>query len=82
MKKHIVQLKNWILILVALLSFGGLSKDVKAVKTITKASTTKFKNKKLKKKKTYYYKVRAIKKAGKKVTYSKYSKAVSVKIKK
>ena len=39
-------------------------------------------NKKLKKKKTYYYKVRAIKKAGKKVTYSKYSKAVSVKIKK
>ena len=35
-----------------------------------------------KKKKTYYYKVRAIKKAGKKVTYSKYSKAVSVKIKK
>ena len=54
----------------------------KAVKTITKASTTKFKNKKLKKKKTYYYKVRAIKKAGKKVTYSKYSKAVSVKIKK
>ena len=30
MKKHIVQLKNWILILVALLSFGGLSKDVKA----------------------------------------------------
>lgn len=54
----------------------------KTVKTITKASTTKFKNKKLKKKKTYYYKVRAIKKAGKKVTYSKYSKAVSVKIKK
>ncbi len=54
----------------------------KAVKTITKASTTKFKNKKLKKKKKYYYKVRAIKKAGKKVTYSKYSKAVSVKIKK
>lgn len=33
----------------------------KAVKTIKKASTTKFKNKKLKKKKTYYYKVRAIK---------------------
>ena len=32
--------------------------------------------------KKYYYKVRAIKKAGKKVTYSKYSKAVSVKIKK
>ena len=30
MKKHIVQLKNWILILVVLLSFGGLSKDVKA----------------------------------------------------
>ena len=42
----------------------------------------KKKQKKLKKKKTYYYKVRAIKKAGKKVTYSKYSKAVSVKIKK
>ena len=30
MKKHIDQLKNWILILVVLLSFGGLSKDVKA----------------------------------------------------
>ena len=54
----------------------------KAVKTITKASTTKFKNTKLKKKKTYYYKVRAVKKAGKKVTYSSYSKTVSVKIKK
>lgn len=54
----------------------------KAVKTITKASTTKFKNKKLKKKKTYYYKVRAVKKAGKKVIYSAYSKTVSVKIKK
>lgn len=54
----------------------------KAVKTITKASTTKFKNTKLKKKKTYYYKVRAVKKAGKKTTYSAYSKTVSVKIKK
>lgn len=53
----------------------------KAVKTITKASTTKFKNTKLKKK-TYYYKVRAVKKAGKKTTYSAYSKTVSVKIKK
>ena len=30
MKKHIVQLKNWILILVVLLSLGSLSKDVKA----------------------------------------------------
>lgn len=30
MKKHIVQLKNWILILVVLLSFESLSKDVKA----------------------------------------------------
>ena len=30
MRKYIVQLKNWILILVVLLSFGGLSKDVKA----------------------------------------------------
>ena len=54
----------------------------KAVKTISKASTTKFKNTKLKKKKTYYYKVRAVKKSGKKVTYSAYSKKVSVKIKK
>ena len=30
MKKHIVQLKNWILILAVLLSFESLSKDVKA----------------------------------------------------
>lgn len=30
MKKHIVQLKNWILILVVILSLGSLSKDVKA----------------------------------------------------
>ena len=56
--------------------------NTKQLKRSQKHSTTKFKNKKLKKKKTYYYKVRAIKKAGKKVTYSKYSKAVSVKIKK
>lgn len=54
----------------------------KAVKTMKKASITKFKNTKLKKKKTYYYKVRAVKKAGKKTIYSTYSKTVSVKIKK
>ena len=54
----------------------------KAIKTITKGSTTKYKNKKLKKKKTYYYKVRAVKKSGNKKIYSAYSKTVSVKIKK
>lgn len=54
----------------------------KAVKKITKGSTIKYTNKKLKKKKTYYYKVRAFKKTGKKVTYGAYSKKVSVKIKK
>lgn len=54
----------------------------KAVKKITKGSTIKYVNKKLKKKKTYYYKVRAFKKSGKKVTYGAYSKKVSVKIKK
>lgn len=30
MRKYIVQLKNWILILVVILSLGSLSKDVKA----------------------------------------------------
>ena len=54
----------------------------KAVKTITKGSKTKYVNKKLKKKKTYYYKVRAVKKSGNKKIYSAYSKVASVKIKK
>lgn len=54
----------------------------KAVKTISKGSTVKYVNKKLTKKKTYYYKVRAFKKSGKKVVYGAYSNKVSVKIKK
>lgn len=56
--------------------------NTKQLRRSQKLRQPNLKNKKLKKKKTYYYKVRAIKKAGKKVTYSKYSKAVSVKIKK
>lgn len=54
----------------------------KSVKKITKGSTVKYVNKKLTKKKTYYYKVRAFKKSGKKVVYGAYSNKVSVKIKK
>lgn len=54
----------------------------KSVKKISKGSTVKYVNKKLTKKKTYYYKVRAFKKSGKKVVYGAYSNKVSVKIKK
>ena len=52
----------------------------KSVKKISKGSTVKYVNKKLTKKKTYYYKVRAFKKSGKKVVYGAYSNKVSVKI--
>lgn len=54
----------------------------KAVKTVKSAKTLSFKNTKLKKKKTYYYKVRAYKTYGKAKTYGSYSSTVSVKIKK
>lgn len=53
------------------------------VKTITKASTVKFTNTKLKKGTTYYYKVKAFKKDGsKKVLSAKYSNIAKVKVKK
>lgn len=54
----------------------------KKVKTITKGSTVTYTNKKLIKKKKYYYKVRAYRKVGKKKVYSSYSSKVKVTIKK
>lgn len=51
------------------------------VKTITKSSTVKFTNKKLKSGKRYYYKMRAYKKVGGKTVYSGYSKVVGAKAK-
>ena len=54
----------------------------KAVTTLKKGSIVTYTNKKLKKKSTYYYKVRAYKKVGKKTIYGAYSKTFSVKIKK
>ena len=45
----------------------------KAVKTIKKASTVSYSNKKLKKKKAYYFKVRAYKMKNGKRIYSSYS---------
>lgn len=54
----------------------------KAVSTLKKGTAVSYTNKKLKKKSTYYYKVRAYKKVGKKTVYGSYSKTVSVKIKK
>lgn len=54
----------------------------KAVSKLKKGTAVTYTNKKLKKKKTYYYKVRAYKTIGKKTIYGAYSKTVSVKIKK
>ena len=51
------------------------------VKTIAKQSTVKYTNKKLKSKKTYYYKVRAYKKVNGKLVYGSYSKIVKIKAK-
>ena len=53
----------------------------KAVKTINRSYTVKFTNKKLKKGKTYYFKVKAYKKVNGKKVYSGYSKTVKVKAK-
>ncbi|MDD6190109.1 MAG: fibronectin type III domain-containing protein [Firmicutes bacterium] len=53
----------------------------KAVKTIKKGSTKYFVNKKLKKGKTYYYKVRAYKTVSKKKFYGNFSTVKSVKVK-
>ena len=53
----------------------------KKVATIKKGSTVSYKNKKLKKGTTYYYKVRAYRTVGKKKVYSGYSSVVSAKAK-
>lgn len=53
-----------------------------AVKTITKAKTTTFTNKNLKKGKTYYYKIKAYKKVNGKKALGQFSAVKSVKIKK
>lgn len=59
------------------------SKDGKysKVKTISKGSTTSYKNGKLKKSTTYYYKIRAYRKVNGKKVYGSYSSVVSVKTK-
>lgn len=59
------------------------SKDGKysKVRTISKGSTTSYKNGKLKKSTTYYYKIRAYRKVNGKKVYGSYSSVVSVKTK-
>lgn len=57
------------------------SKGYKKVATIKKASTVKYTNKKLKKNKKYYFKVRAYKIVNKKKLYSSYSSPKQVKVK-
>lgn len=59
------------------------SKDGKysKVKTISKGSTTSYKDGKLKKSTTYYYKIRAYRKVDRKKVYGSYSSVVSVKTK-
>ena len=53
----------------------------KAVKTITRAATVKFVNKKLKKGKKFFYKVRAYRTVNKKKVYGAYSAIKAVKVK-
>lgn len=52
----------------------------KKIKTIKKVSTTSFINKKLKSKRTYYYKIRAYKTINGKKVYSSYSSIKTIKI--
>jgi len=57
------------------------SSGYKAIKTVKSGSTVKYVNKKLKKGKKYYYKVRAYKTVNGKKVYSSYSTVKSVKVK-
>ena len=57
-------------------------KTVKATKKLAKKKTLSFINKKLQKKKTYYFKIRYYKTVGGKIVYSELSPAKEVKIKK
>lgn len=58
------------------------SSGYKKIKTISSGSTVSYTNGSLKKKKTYYYKIRAYSKVNGKTIYSSYSVVKSVKIKK
>jgi len=58
------------------------NKSFKKIKTLTSESKVKFINKKLKKGKTYYYKVRAYNLDGNKKVYGAYSAVKKVKVKK
>ena len=51
------------------------------VKTISKGGTTSYKDGKLKKSTTYYYKIRVYRKVDRKKVYGSYSSVVSVKTK-
>ena len=57
------------------------SSGYKAVKTITRGGTVSFTNKKLKKGKRYYFKIRAYRTVSGKRVYSTYSAVKSVKVK-
>ncbi len=57
------------------------NKGFKCVKTIKNGATVSWKDSKVKKGKTYYYKMRAYKKSGKKTVYSKYSSIKKIKVK-
>ncbi len=59
----------------------GKNGKYKKVKAISKAGTTSYKNGKLKKSTTYYYKIRAYRKVDGKKVYGDYSSVVSVKTK-
>lgn len=57
------------------------NKGYKCVKTIRKAATKSWKDTGVKTGKTYYYKMRAYKKSGKKTIYSKYSSTKKIRVK-